>query len=65
MEAEKRYRVVVLLGNSEGVQSANFDTSSMCEDFILFLMEGHEVKQYKILDKATNKIIQDQKGNVK
>jgi len=62
---EKQFRVVVLLGKSEGVQSANLETLALCEEFVLFLMEKHEVLQYKILDKTTNTIIQDQKGDVK
>jgi hypothetical protein len=65
MNNEKRYKVVVLLGNSEGMQTAEFDTLTMCEDYVLFLMDGHEVKQYKIKDRTINKVIQDERGDVK
>ena len=60
----EKYRVAVVLGNQD-IKSANFDTLEECEDFVLFLMEKNTVKQYRILDKTTNQVIQTEKGDYK
>jgi len=61
---EKRYFVVVLV-EGEGIQSAEFDNLAMAEDYVLFLMGGHKVKQYRIKDRTINRVIQDERGDVK
>ena len=58
---KNRYRVALML-KGYGVKSGNFDTKDEAENFILQKMELGEVTQYRILDKETGNIIEDEKG---
>ena len=64
---EKKYRVAILIVK-KGVLSNNFNTKDEADTWILELMDiyGNEnIKQYRILDRETKNIIEDEKGKRK
>ena len=58
---KNRYRVALIL-KGQGIKSGNFNTKNEAQNFILQNMELGEVTQYRILDKETGNIIEDEKG---
>ncbi len=57
---ENRYRVAILIVK-QGVLSKNFNTKDEADTWILELMDKYgseNIKQYRILDKETDEIIE-------
>jgi len=55
-----KYRIAII--TNKRIIGKNFKTKDEVDTYLLGIMEKEEVKRYRIMDKSTGKIIEDEKG---